>query len=65
MWIKLSNMKKVYVKPQMEAVIISSMQLMSTGSNGVNSVGGNVFNKSVSGGSGDARSRGCDWDDEE
>ena len=63
MWIKLSNMKKVYVKPQMETVIINGMQLMSNGS--VHSVNGNVFNKSVSGGSGDARSRSCDWDDEE
>ena len=64
MWIKLSNMKKVYVKPQMEVVIISSMQLMSTGSS-VQSVNGNVFKSGVSGGSGDARSRSCDWDDEE
>ena len=64
MWIKLSNMKKVYVKPQMEAVIISSMQLMSTGSS-VQSVNGNVFKSGVSGGSGDARSRSCSWDDEE
>ena len=63
MWIKLSNMKKQYVKPQMEVVIINGMQLMSNGS--VASVNGNVFNKSVSGGSGDARSRSCDWDDEE
>ena len=56
-------MKKQYVKPQMEAVIINGMQLMSNGS--VHSVGGNVFKSGVSGGSGDARSRGCDWDDEE
>ena len=53
-----------YVKPQMEVVIISSMQLMQ-GASSVQSVGGNVFNNSVSGGNGDARSRGCDWDDEE
>ncbi len=63
MWIKLSNMKKQYVKPQMEAVIINGMQLMSNGS--VASVNGNVFRSGVSGGSGDARSRSCDWDDEE
>ena len=56
-------MKKEYVKPQMEAVIIkSSVQLLS---DSVHSVSGNVFKSSVSGGSGDARSRGCDWDDEE
>ena len=63
MWIKLSNMKKVYVKPQMQAVIInSSVQLMQSS---VKSVGGNAFKSTVSGGSGDARSRSCSWDDEE
>ena len=63
MWIKLSNMKKQYVKPQMEAVIInSSVQLMQSS---VKSVGGNAFKSTVSGGSGDARSRSCSWDDEE
>ena len=63
MWIKLSNMKKVYVKPQMQAVIInSSVQLMQSS---VKSVNGNVFKSGVSGGSGDARSRSCSWDDEE
>ena len=64
MWNKLSNMKKQYVKPQMEAVIINGMQLMSTGSS-VHSVNGNVFKSGVSGGNGDARSRSCSWDDEE
>ena len=48
----------------MEAVIINGMQLLDATSS-VKSVGGNVFNGPVSGGSGDARSRGCDWDDEE
>ena len=63
MWIKLSNMKKVYVKPRMQAVIInSSVQLMQSS---VKSVGGNAFKSTVSGGSGDARSRSCSWDDEE
>ena len=57
-------MKKVYVKPQMQAVMINGMQLMNTGSN-VQTVNGNAFKSTVSGGSGDARSRGCDWDDEE
>ena len=57
-------MKKQYVKPQMEAVIINGMQLMSTGSN-IHSVNCNVFKSGVSGGSGDARSRSCSWDDEE
>ena len=56
-------MKKQHVKPQMEAVIInSSVQLMQSS---VKSVNGNVFKSGVSGGNGDARSRGCDWDDEE
>ena len=64
MWTKLSNMKKQYVKPQMEAVIINSMQLMQ-GTSSVQSVNGNVFRSGVSGGSGDARSRSCNWDDEE
>ena len=39
-------MKKQYVKPQMEAVIINGMQLMSNGS--VASVNGNVFKSGVS-----------------
>ena len=57
-------MKKQYVKPQMEAVIINGMQLMSTGSS-VHSVNGNVFKSGVSGGNGDARSRSFgDWDEE-
>ena len=46
----------------MQAVIINGMQLMQAS---VTSVGGNAFKSTVSGGSGDARSRGCDWDDEE
>ena len=56
-------MKKNYVKPQIEVVKVSCQIL--AGSNGVTGVSGNVFEGSISGGSGGGRSRGSDdWDEE-
>jgi len=61
-------MKKNYQKPEMNSVLLNMQQnLLLGGSNGVQGVGGNAgFNRTISGGSGTARSRSFDdWDDEE
>ena len=56
-------MKKNYQKPQMEAVNVNMSSQILTGS-GVSSVAGGVFDGTVSGGSGTARSRYLDdWDE--
>ena len=56
--------KKNYQKPAMQVVTIKGQQHLLVPS--ATSVGGNVFNSEVKGGSGSARGRGFDdWDDEE
>ena len=60
-------MKKEYQKPQIEVVKVNmSCQILAGSSNPqATSVDGNVFNSTISGGSGGGRSRGCDdWDEE-
>ena len=56
-------MKKNYVKPQIEVVKVNCQIL--AGSKEVTGVSGNVFEGTISGGSGGGRSRGSDdWDEE-
>ncbi len=57
-------MKKNYIRPTMQVVIMQATNLICES---LKSVGGNAgFNSKVSGGSGPARSRGFgDWDDDE
>jgi hypothetical protein len=64
-------MKKEYLKPQMQVVNINSRHQLLAGSN-LNRVAGNSglrgagTDGSITGGSGEGRSRGFDdWDDEE
>ena len=56
-------MKKAYMKPQMEVVEIKMGQQLLAGSN-VSNASGNVFSGNVYGGSGDARARGYEDDDD-
>ena len=49
-------MKKTYFKPELKVVKLQSRTRLMVGS--VTSVGGNVFNSKVNGGTGTARSRG-------
>ena len=60
--------KKVYQKPTMQVVAVKAQQHLLNNTVGavktVNASG--IFEPEISGGSGTARSRGCDdWDDEE
>ena len=57
-------MKKAYMKPQMEVVEIKMGQQLLAGSQKVSSTSGNVFSGNVYGGSGDARARGYEDDDD-
>lgn len=57
-------MKKTYLKPEFKVVKLHGRPRLLDGSPTVSKVSGGVFNSSVTGGSGNARSRG-DWDDEE
>lgn len=54
-------MKKRYVKPQMEVVMISQRENLL----GANEVDGNLFSGSITRGSGEGRSRDYDMDDED
>ena len=61
-------MKKVYSEPLMEVVEIKTSQQLLAGSqnptvNSTSSIG--IFSTSVSGGSGDARARGFEGDDDD
>ena len=56
-------MKKNYLKPQIEVVIVNCHILAGSG---VDSIQSDVFQSTISGGSGGGRSRGADdWDDED
>ncbi len=59
-------MKKTYLKPEFKVVKLQSRTRLLVGSGQkVSTLSGNAgFNSSVTGGSGNARSRG-DWEDEE
>ena len=52
------------MKPQMEVVEIKMGQQLLAGSQKVSSTSGNVFSGNVYGGSGDARARGYEDDDD-
>ena len=59
-------MKKNYMKPQIEVVKVNmSCHLLGNSKNNVDSIQSDVFQSTISGGSGGGRSRGCDdWDEE-
>ena len=58
-------MKKNYVKPQIEVVIVNC-HILAGSTDKIDSVSGNVFEGTISGGTGGGRSRGADdWDDED
>ena len=59
-------MKKNYQKPQIEVVKVNmSCHLLGNSQNNVDSIQSDVFQSTISGGSGGGRSRGCDdWDEE-
>ena len=58
-------MKKKYVKPQMEVVMINQRVNLLLNSYAT-TTSGNVFNEQpITGSSGQGRSRGCDWDEED
>ena len=56
-------MKKEYMKPQVEVVKVNIKSQLLAGSPYATSVDGNVFEGTISGGSGGGRSRGYDDDD--
>ena len=59
-------MKKNYQKPQIEVVKVNMSCQILAGSRGVDSIQSDVFQSTISGGSGGGRSRGADdWDDED
>ena len=59
-------MKKVYSEPLMEVVEIKTSQQLLAGSNPVSTTSNNAgFSTNVLGGSGDARARGYEDDDDD
>ena len=57
-------MKRVYMKPDTQAVHINICNQLLSGSP-VNSIGGNVFDGTPEGGSGVARGRQGGWDEDD
>ena len=61
-----ANVRERYDMPDLSDIkAITYPDPLSQFINMTKSVGGNAFKSTVSGGSGDARSRSCSWDDEE
>ena len=59
-------MKKNYSEPLMEVVEIRTSQYLLSGSSKVSKTSsGGIFSETVSGGSGDARARGLEDDDDD
>ena len=54
------------MKPQIEVVKVNmSCHLLGNSKNNVDSIQSDVFQSTISGGTGGGRSRGADWDDDE
>ena len=58
-------MKKRYVKPQMEVVMINQRVNLLLNSYATTTSGNGGFNPVITGSDGQGRSRGCDWDEED